>query len=284
MATQGVSDKKTPIQSLFENLWVDYTAFNPRAKRIYDLILEREKKTDSSVQELVNDHVALRTFNHPKIGVTALGALFEKHGYQAKGEYKFEEKKLFARHYEHQDQTLPKVFISELEVEKFSPLVKEVAAAVADLVSMDDVGQESFLWSRRKWPADFKTYQKLLDESEYAAWMYAFGYRSNHFTISVNHLKSFSDLQSLNEFVRSHGYSLNQSGGEIKGTPEQLLEQSSTLAEPAQVEFTDGVHEIPACYYEFARRYSGSDGKLYQGFIAASADKIFESTNQGARR
>jgi hypothetical protein len=37
---------------------------------------------------------------------------------------------------------------------------------------------------------------------------------------------------------------------------------------------------VPACYYEFARRYPIANGELYQGFIAASADKIFESTNR----
>jgi len=39
------------------------------------------------------------------------------------------------------------------------------------------------------------------------------------------------------------------------------------------------VHEIPSCYYEFARRYEDKNGELYGGFIAKSADKIFESTD-----
>jgi hypothetical protein len=43
--------------------------------------------------------------------------------------------------------------------------------------------------------------------------------------------------------------------------------------------FTEGEFDIPGCYYEFARRYPDADGKLYSGFIAKSADKIFESTN-----
>jgi hypothetical protein len=46
------------------------------------------------------------------------------------------------------------------------------------------------------------------------------------------------------------------------------------------VEFANGErHVIPTCYYEFARRYPDADGKIYEGFVAASADKIFESTN-----
>jgi hypothetical protein len=43
--------------------------------------------------------------------------------------------------------------------------------------------------------------------------------------------------------------------------------------------FVEGTFEIPSCYYEFALRYPDTDGKLYSGFIAKSADKIFESTD-----
>jgi hypothetical protein len=45
------------------------------------------------------------------------------------------------------------------------------------------------------------------------------------------------------------------------------------------MEFQDGMFEIPGCYYEFARRYTDKEGNLFSGFIAKSADKIFESTN-----
>jgi hypothetical protein len=41
--------------------------------------------------------------------------------------------------------------------------------------------------------------------------------------------------------------------GEIKGTPEQLLEQSSTLADLCMINFNEEAKEIP--YYEFALRY-----------------------------
>ena len=41
-----------------------------------------------------------------------------------------------------------------------------------------------------------------------------------------------------------------------------------------------GAHSIPCCYYEFAKRYTQADGKLFRGFVAQSADKIFESTKR----
>ena len=74
---------------------------------------------------------------------------------------------------------------------------------------------------------------------------------------------------------------MNTSGGEVKGSKEVCLEQSSTLANTIEVEFKDGKLNIPACYYEFAKRYALKDGNLYKGFVAASADKIFESTKYG---
>ncbi|MEX0981299.1 MAG: DUF1338 family protein, partial [Bacteroidales bacterium] len=110
-------------------------------------------------------------------------------------------------------------------------------------------------------------------------WVAVYGYRANHFTISINHLNQFNSIQKVNEFLKENGFRLNSSGGEVKGTPEQLLEQSSTLADTISVEFKEGTSEIPSCYYEFARRYSDKNGQLFSGFIAGSADKIFESTD-----
>lgn len=272
--------QRSAIHQLFEKIWSDYTAFNPKAKRVYDLILKHEQSRDPSVKELVNDHVAYRTFDIAPFNMRALGRLFEAHGYR-KGdqEYVFKDKKLVAFHWEHEDPGLPKVFISELETKKLSPLVQKTAAEAAQTVEPGLVSKDEFLWSRRPWKASYKTYQELLQESEYAAWMYAFGFRSNHFTISVNALKSFAGLEELNEFVKGQGYPLNTSGGEIKGVPSDLLTQSSTLAEKARIDFEEGAFEIPACYYEFARRYPTASGALYGGFLAANADKIFESTN-----
>jgi len=125
----------------------------------------------------------------------------------------------------------------------------------------------------------FEVYEQLRKESEYAAWMYAFGYRANHFTVSINYLNTFEGIEAVNSFLKENGFQLNSSGGEVKGTPEQLLEQSSTLADQVEFNFSDGKRTIPGCYYEFARRYPDAKGQLFSGFIAGSADKIFESTN-----
>lgn len=97
--------------------------------------------------------------------------------------------------------------------------------------------------------------------------------------MSINHLSRFKTVAEINQTLKDNGYRVNSSGGEIKGSPEELLEQSSTMADRADVRFTDQTAAIPSCFYEFARRYAKPDGELYSGFVAASADKIFESTD-----
>ena len=55
-------------------------------------------------------------------------------------------------------------------------------------------------WAGRPWRVRRAEYDSLLVDSEYAAWMAAFGFRVNHFTVLVNALTTFPDLESLNAF------------------------------------------------------------------------------------
>ncbi len=261
------------IQTLLEKMWLDYCRLNPAAQQIHDLFV-------AEGEEVLNDHIALRTFNHPQLGIRSLAQQFEKYGYEVKGEYFFNEKKLYAQHFENPDPSLPKIFISELELEKVSPFVRDQLNQLAEQIPAATRAAENFSFVGRPWAMNYKTYEALAQESEYASWVAAHGFRPNHFTVNVNHLKKFQDMKYLNSFLTGKGFVLNKSGGEIKGTPADYLEQSSTMSSEIPVSFSDGVHSIPGCYYEFAKRYPLANGKLYQGFVAKSADKIFESTNK----
>lgn len=261
------------VNELFDNLWQDYLTVTPSAKKIHQLLGSTQQ------DDIVNDHIALRTFNLPKVGLDKLAAHFEAVGYKECGEYHFEAKCLYAKHFEHADPNQPKVFISELLVEKFSVPLQQVIKTLVDNIEESTVTADNFLYSGRHWELDSATYDMLLEESEYAAWTAAWGYRANHFTVNVNTLNNFDTLVSVNDKLKAAGFPLNTTGGEIKGSAEVLLEQSATLADDATVEFTDGNKNIPSCFYEFALRYAMPNGKLYTGFVAASADKIFESTN-----
>ena len=261
------------LQTLLQKMWVDYCALNPAAKKIYDLFTAEGETVE-------NDHIALRTFNHPRLGIESLAQHFKKLGYVEKADYTFVEKKLYAKHYEHPDLKQPKIFISELELEKVSPFVRETVNKLVDQITDQMIQSPTFAMMGRPWQMSHQLYSELAKESEYASWVAAYGFRPNHFTVFINNLKKYNDILVLNEFVKKQGFKLNASGGEVKGTRADYLEQSSTMAAEIPVTFSDGTFSIPGCYYEFAKRYPLADGKLYQGFVAKSADKIFESTNK----
>jgi hypothetical protein len=261
------------IESLLEEMWQDYIKISPASKAIHDLFEKQGNR-------VVNDHIALRTFRHPSLGIEHLASSFLKMGSIEKGEYHFEQKKLYAKHYEWPGNSMPKIFISELKIEECSEALQTKVKTLVSQIGPDILTKTNFSCIGRPWEVAYETYQSLSQESEYAGWLSAFGFRPNHFTVSVNHLQTFNELSEVNEFLSGKGFQLNQSGGEIKGSPEQYLEQSSTLAQQVETQFSDGKFSVPSCYYEFAKRYPLPDASLYQGFVATSADKIFESTNR----
>lgn len=261
------------LNHLLEDMWKNYCELNPQALSVYESLTKAGEK-------VVNDHIAFRTFSHPTTSISVLSQHFLKYGYTPIADYKFKEKKLNARHYEHFDPKMPKVFISELDLNQTSPELQQIINSIIEKIDLKVLHEESFLFGGRLWPASFEIYSKLNTESEYAGWVYAHGFRPNHFTVYINHLNKLSNIYDLNNFLKSKGFRLNTAGGEVKGSPDDLLEQSSTMAHEIPVQFNEGTFLIPGCYYEFAKRYPKQNGKLFQGFVAGSADKIFESTNK----
>jgi hypothetical protein len=260
------------IQELFDDMWALYARINPQVVNIKKLIEQHENGP------VKNDHIAIRTFNHPRVNREVLAQSFLNNGYKAVDDLKFEKKKLDATYYLHEDENLTRVFISELKLEEFSDELQATVNRLINEIPNKAIEQFDFCNSGTPWNMITKeTYDFLKEESEYAAWVATFGFIVNHFTISVTDCKSFENLEQVNALLKENGYRINDSGGEIKGSVKQGLEQSSIMAEDISVDFdslTDEMHDIPGCYYEFALRHNNFDG-----FIAGSADKIFESTD-----
>jgi hypothetical protein len=262
------------LDKLFQKLWDQYSAINPQAQTIH-------RALKSKGENIVNDHIAFRTFGNHKIGIFHLSKTFTRNGYVKTGDYTFETKKLRACSYSHPNPLYPRIFISELMIEEFSAELMDLAQMLTDDIKDSVLNDPHLTCYGVPWRTiSYQTYNSLLEQSEYAAWLAVWGFCANHFTISINDLKTFDDLSVFNQFVEDLGFPLNNQDGKIKGSPDKLLEQSSTLASQVELEFTDGVHKIPGCYYEFAKRYPLKDGKLFDGFVTKSADKIFESTNK----
>lgn len=261
------------LDALFGRLWDSFRQLNPQADEIHRLLTARGER-------VVNDHIAFRTVDDPRVDIDVLAKPFVAGGYSPKGEYEFKNKHLFARHFEHADPLRPKIFVSQLKLDEMSQGLKQTLIGLVDQISAKDLRRDDLCAIGRPWNVDFGTYETLVSESEYAGWLSAFGFCANHFTVFVNELTTLGSLAELNQFLKQHGFALNSAGGEIKGSPAEFLEQSSTLAPEIEVRFSDGTHKVPSCYYEFAQRHKTADGKLFTGFVAQSADKIFQSTDR----
>ena len=261
------------INDFLTKMWNDYSNLNPHINRVLDLIKEKEPNT------IINDHIALRTFNHKKVNRHVLSNYFVENGYKAIEDLSFTEKKLKATYYLHPDPALPRIFISELLLENFSMELQKTINDKINEIDIDSISNPDFLSSGIPWsPIDYRTYKKIQSESEYASWVLAMGYIANHFTVSVTDCSFFKNLNQLNSYLKDNGFDINSSGGEIKGSVSQGLEQSSIMSKEIDINFADGLYKIPGCYYEFAYRYNNFDG-----FITKSANHIFESTNEKSK-
>ena len=263
--------------AFFSALWAQFIQVTPQARRIHALLRDRD-------ETLVNDHVAFRTFANSPVDREHLVPQLEGLGYHHHEDYDFSSKHLSASSYLHDDPSAPKVFLSELHDDRLRPDNHARVRALVEQIPANFVQGPQVFHGPLPWaPVTFADYEALADESEYAGWLSAWGLRANHFTVSVNALTSLRTVAEVNDFLHQQGFALNAAGGLIKGTAADLLEQSSTLADQASVAFSDGPRTIPGCFYEFALRHRDSSGTLYPGFVAANANKIFESTDRRNR-
>ena len=257
------------IDQFFQKLWQGYTDIAPSALKIRQLLEGRGETWE-------NDHIAFRTFDRSPIALENLEPHLLAFGYQRFEPYNFEDKKLRAYRYLHPDEKYPRVFLSELETHKLSAEANKMIDELVAQVDANLIKDPACLFAGPLWEIPSQeTYRALLEESEYAGWMAVNGLCANHFTVSVNGLKDLPDLDALMTFLEESGFQMNLAGGRIKGTPEVKLVQGSTIADTKMVTPPGGEpYEITTCYTEFAQRYDG-----FNGFVPASADKIFESTN-----
>lgn len=256
----------------FDALWADFARIAPQAAEI----LRRLEEHGESVR---NDHVAFRTFNQGPISLERLEPLVLGLGYALLDEYRFEDKHLRARAYVCAGS--PRLFLSELLCEELSGWARTLIGQLLAQVPSGFADSAEVFWAGRPWaPLRFADYERLSNESEYAGWLAALGLRPNHFTVAINQLKALGSVEQVLDFVETAGYRINAAGGRVKGSRDVLLEQGATLADRVSVPFADGPRVIPTCYYEFALRHPDRDGRLYEGFVPASADRIFESTHR----
>lgn len=266
------------VDQFFAALWDSYTSVTPQAQRIQALFKQHG-------ENVINDHIAFRTFANSPIALEKLEPILTDLGYQAYGAFRFESKHLKARCYKHQSQAdAPKIFLSELLSDELPTDCQAIINKLVEQIPDDVVQGPEIFWSKCLWqPIAEQDYLTLAQHSEYAAWLSTMGLQANHFTVSINHLTQTPSIQEVNQLLLDEGYTLNQTGGLIKGSPELYLEQSSTMADKIEFTFAEGeTRVIPSCFYEFALRHKQPNGELFDSFIEGNADKIFDSTNSAA--
>ncbi|MBS1606615.1 MAG: DUF1338 domain-containing protein [Bacteroidetes bacterium] len=251
-------------------------------------------------EEIENDHIAFRSLGVPFLGIASLEKVFLRLGWVRRDAYHFPAKRLDAYWYAPPEPRYPRIFLSELRVGDLSSRAQELIRKYTgglsrdpvDLVDPGDAAAiDQFLHSSSWELPTLEDYEALQAESEYAAWVIYNRYYLNHFTISVHNLRpGYNTVASFNEFLETHGFRLNDSGGKIKTSPDGLLLQSSTVAGLVEAGFAGGVKKmIPGSYVEFAERrvlpaFAGWPAERIgreqrrEGFEAGNADKIFEST------
>ncbi len=272
----------------------------PDVQRIISAMIDEGIIT--SPDDIENDHIAFRTMGVPHLGLASFEKIFLHYGYEKRDPYNFAEKKLSAYWYAPpaNGRNLPRIFASELRVQELSEQAQQIIHRYTDAVTSDPVDAldlddaaavDQFLHQSLWALPTLADYQTLLAESEYAAWVIYNRYYLNHFTISVHNLKpGYNTIDAFVQFLEARGLRLNSAGGVIKVSPDGGLRQASTVAQMTNAVFSGGdTARIAGSYVEFAERRvlpqfadlpADQIGRAQRrdGFEAANADKIFEST------
>ncbi len=286
------------LETVLNGLMQRYQSRVPDVEKVLEAMVQ--EKLISSAADIENDHIAFRTMGVPQLGMKSFEKIFLHYGYERREAYHFAHKKLDAFWYSPPNPKYPRIFVSELRVQDLSLEAQKIITSYTNEVPNDPVDNldldnglevDQFLHSPLWKLPTFEDYATLQAESEYAAWVIYNRYYLNHFTVSVHNLPApHNTCAGFNEFLKAHGFKLNNAGGEIKKSPDGYLLQSSTVAEMIDVTFSSGeTKRISGSYVEFAERrvlaqFSHLEPSQIkrehrrEGFEAGNADKIFEST------
>lgn len=262
---------------------------------------------------VVNDHIALRTFNthtgeQPE-GIRAIRHILNYLDYKPVQTYTFKKKKLTAIHFEHPDKMFPKIFVSQLEVEQLPEWAQRIIHnTVVDTpyllsdnsiellgllkkdgqipkLAADALVADLTQYFRRPWSVPKKEdVLKINDVSQYAAWVMLHGNAVNHFTAFINHqnVKEWPDLETTCKGLEMAGIPMKEA---IEGEKGSKLRQSATQAVKEDVEVIgEDEHEMlrwTYAYYELAERgfiEENGQQKLFTGFLGDQATHLFDMT------
>ncbi|MFZ9742544.1 MAG: 2-oxoadipate dioxygenase/decarboxylase family protein, partial [Chitinophagaceae bacterium] len=133
----GMGNKLNELSIVMDALMSKYAERVPDVSKIVKDLIGEGVVQDAS--EISNDHIAFRTMGVPHLGIASLEKIFLYYGYTKKDHYVFESKKLDAYWYAPPAEEFPRIFISELRVEKLSPEAQNIIQSYTNEVTSDPV-------------------------------------------------------------------------------------------------------------------------------------------------
>lgn len=297
------------LSVLLDRLWARYCQRVEYARRYMELV-------EQAGGNVVNDHIAFRTLNartgSQPAGIAAIERVITRLGYARRGDYEFVGKNLTAHHYEHADPARPKIFISQLEVDRLDDGAQAlIAEAVCD--ATDRLAGETEALLKRASDLQAEKAERLVDglfefftvppwepppveavravdkASQYGAWTLLHGNNVNHFTAYINeqNVPDWPDIDATVRGLREAGVPMKPT---VEGAPGSQLRQSATQAVEADCPVRDQAGNAttlrwPYAYYELAERgnvVAPSTGKpvRFQGFLGPQATHLFDMTKR----
>jgi hypothetical protein len=241
---------------LLDRLWERYAVEVPAAASFVAL----------SGGRFTNDHVAFRSLAREGGGIDLFAPIFERLGWRRAGEYEFPDAHLAAIHLSHPEK-LPRVFLSQIDGRRLSASARAILDGIPRDPPPPTEIEALVEWFGAPAVVDEAALLTLEAESQYAAWLLAFGRKVNHFTGAVD------DVASWQVRMRSAGVPMK---AEIEGAPGSVLRQTATAAARLPIQLSDGrSRDWPYAYFEIAERRPGFDG-----FLGTQARQLFEMTKR----
>lgn len=291
---------------LIDKLWRQYIGRVGYANQYADLVSEKGGKT-------VIDHIAFRTFNahtgeQPE-GIRAIRHILNFLGYKPVSKYSFAKKKLKATHFEHTNESFPKIFVSQLEVNELpdwaqvaiNSTVMNTTYLISDkslelLRILEENGalpseaadylvDDLLQYFRRPWNIPQKVdVLKLNDISQYGAWVLLHGNSVSHFAglVNLQEVKEWPDLETTAKALSEAGVPMNE---HIEDALGGKLMQIATPAvkEEVKVKGETGIEKMmwTYAYFELVQRgFTEENGtpKLFSGFLSEQSNHFFDTT------
>lgn len=239
-----------------------YENENPSFISVLNLLEQKGEK-------IVVDHISFRTFDFPSISIDVLAVPFIEVGYQEVERYKYDIHNIKARYYEHTtDKSAPLIFFSELCTYKFSKSLQNTIKKMVDRIPIHVLCSEKIFFSLNPWDGiQNSVYEQLKLESEYAAGVYAHGFKPHHIGVRINQFEKYDSISKLCAFFKGNkiSYVLKKHSQQNQIIP--LIEQVTLEMQDHKKTFTEGVFYIPTPRPEFTKRNYIDNNKMFMGFL-----------------